>query len=138
VANGRALRGQRVFCSPRGQRGGCGRTFSLFLAEVLPRHTVRAGQVWSLFQELLGGGSVKAAVEKLRLPYALETIYHLLGRVRKRLDVLRSWLCRRQRAPASWQSDPLLQTVEHLQKVWPGVVCPVSGFQVVLGCPLMG
>ena len=32
-------RGQRVWCSNRGQRGGCGRTVSLFLAVMLPRHS---------------------------------------------------------------------------------------------------
>ena len=36
--DGRIQRGQRVWCSNRGQRGGCGRSFSLFLAGVLPRH----------------------------------------------------------------------------------------------------
>jgi hypothetical protein len=33
------VRGQRAFCSDRGQRGGCGRTVSLFLAVMLPRHS---------------------------------------------------------------------------------------------------
>ena len=36
---GRIQRGQRVWCCSRGQRGGCGKTFSIFLADVLPRHT---------------------------------------------------------------------------------------------------
>ena len=138
VANGQALRGQRVFCSNRGERGGCGRTFSIFLAEVLPRHTVRAGQVWSLCRELLGGGSIKAAVEKLRLPMALETAYHLLGRLRQRLDGLRVPLCSRQKAPVSLHLDPLLQTAEHLQSVFQKGGCPVREFQVVIQRPLMG
>jgi len=37
---GQVQRGQRVWCCPRGKRGGCGRTFSIFLIDVLPRHTV--------------------------------------------------------------------------------------------------
>ena len=57
--DGRIQRGQRVWCSNRGQRGGCGRSFSLFLAEVLPRHTVNAAWLWKLLQRLLSGGSVK-------------------------------------------------------------------------------
>ena len=32
--NGRELRGQRFLCCPRGRRGGCGRTFPVFLAGV--------------------------------------------------------------------------------------------------------
>lgn len=133
-----SARGQRVYCSNRGQRGGCGRTFSLFLAHVLPRHTVRASPLWSLLQELLGGASIQAAVQKLRLPLALETFYHLLSRLRHRLDEVRRWLCRRQAAPPSAQSQPLLQTVEHLQKVFPEALCPLSEFQAVFQQALLG
>ena len=80
---GQAQRGQRVWCCNRGRRGGCGRTFSIFLAEVLPRHTVRAGALWCLLERLLAGGSIQGAVRGLRLPYALESLYHLLGRLRQ-------------------------------------------------------
>ena len=127
-----------MFCSDRGQRGGCGRTFAVFLAEVLPRHTARASDLWPLLEELLSGSSVKGAVETLRLPFALETFYHLLSRLRGRLDVLRCRLCRRQKSPESSQADSLLQTVEHLRSVFKGVVCPVSEFQVVFQEPLIG
>ncbi len=64
VADGQTIRGQRVFCSNRGQRGGCGRTFLLCLAEVLPRHTLTASLVWPWLVKLLAGLSLKAAVEK--------------------------------------------------------------------------
>jgi hypothetical protein len=67
----RAVRGQRVFCSNRGSRGGCGRTFSFFLAEILPRHTFTASWLWQWLIQWLAGASLKAAVEKLRLPFAL-------------------------------------------------------------------
>lgn len=131
-------RGQRVFCSDRGQRGGCGKTFSIFLAEVLPRHSCTAAGLGQLLVRLLAAGSVQAAVQSLRLPLALESIYHLLGRLRRRLDAVRCSLCGRQAPAASSQKDPLLQTVEHLQRVFPGPVCPVSEFQVVFQQPLLG
>jgi hypothetical protein len=91
-----------------------------------------------LCKELLGGGSIKGAVERLRLPFALETFYHLLSRLRGRLDVLRAWLCRRQKEPDSSQADALLQTVEHLGSVFKQAVCPTSEFQLVFEQPLMG
>jgi len=53
VVNGSLARGQRVFCSDRGQRGGCGKTFPLFFAEVLPRHTFPASLLWALLRALL-------------------------------------------------------------------------------------
>ena len=135
---GQAARGQRVFCSDRGQRGGCGRTFSIFPAEVLPRHSITGTLLWKLLVQLLARISVKAAAQSLRLPFALETLYHLLGRLRRRLDAVRGRLCRKEKPPASSQSDPLLQTVEHLQSVFSGSLCPVSEFQFSFQQPLLG
>ena len=137
-AAGQSARGQRVFCSNRGQRGGCGRTFSIFLAEVLPRHTVRATLLWKLLSQLLAEAGIKAAVESLRLPFALETLYHLLHRLRRRLDALRCPLCRQHKAPDSSQSDPLRQSIEHLQAVFANQLCPVSAFQVFFQEPFLG
>lgn len=131
-------RGQRVFCSDRGQRGGCGRTFSIFLAEVLPRHTVTATLLGQLLAGLLLKGSIKAAAESLRPTLLLETIYHLLQRLRLRLDVIRCLLCSHQNAPASSRSDPLRQTIEHLQAVFAGMVCPVTEFQLFFQQPFLG
>jgi hypothetical protein len=127
-----------VFCSNRGQRDGCGKTFSLVLAEVLPRHTLNASQVWRWLVELLAGLSVKAAVEKVRLPFALETIYRLRHRLQRGLDQVRTRLCRALSPPLSRQSQPLLQTVEHLRAVFPGSVCPPADFQLCFQHPFPG
>jgi hypothetical protein len=127
-----------VWCSNRGQRGGCGRSFCVFLAQTLPRHTVTAPWLWKLLCRLLAGGSIKAAVEALSPPFALETLYHLLQRLRRRLPELRSRLCREHRAPESAQSVPLLQTAEHLQIVFANVPCAVESFQQRFQRPLMG
>jgi hypothetical protein len=134
---GRIQRGQRVWCCDRGQRGGCGRTFSLFLADVLPRHTLSAAWLWKLLQRLLDGGSIRAAWKALRLPLALESIYHLLQRSRRRMAWVRSALCREQSPPATSQADPLLQTVEHLRKVFPEKDCPVAAFQLDFQKPIL-
>jgi hypothetical protein len=104
---------------------------------VLPRHTVSGPQLWPLLERLLAGGSIKGAVEALRLPFALESLYHLLHRLKGRLPQMRSLLCREQKAPASSQTDPLLQTVEHLRKVFPRGACPASDFQLHFQRPLL-
>lgn len=132
------LRGQRVFCSNRGQREGCGRTFLLCLAEVLPRHTVTASLVWSWLVQVLAGWSLKAAAEKLRLPFALETVYRLRRRLRRSLDRLRSRLCREQAPPTSTHTDPLLQTAQHLQAVFAERPCPPADFQLHFQQPFLG
>jgi hypothetical protein len=137
-ASGQCVRGQRVFCSNRGRRGGCGRTFSLVLADVLPRHTLTASLVWQWLVKVLAGFSLKAAAEKLRLPFALETVYRLRRKLRRQLDHLRAQLCREQSPPGSVLSDPLLQTAEHLRAVFPRSQCPPSDFQLHFQRPFLG
>jgi hypothetical protein len=130
-------RGQRMWCCNRGQRGGCGRTFSVFVAQVLPRHTMGASALWSLLKGLVEGGSIKGTFEALRLPFALESAYHLLHRVRERLTNLRAVLCREQKPPTSSQIDPLLQTVEHLRHLFARSDCPTAEFQLHFQRPLL-
>lgn len=108
-----------MFCSDRGRRGGCGRTFALFFASVLPRHSVTAALLARLLVGLLQGAALKSAAEALRAPFALETFYRLMRRLRRRLDVVRTCLCRQQAAPASGHADALLHTLEHLHAVFP-------------------
>jgi hypothetical protein len=127
-----------VFCSNRGQRDGCGKTFSLVLAGVLPRHTVSAPWVWRWLLKLLTGLSVKAAVEQLRWPLAVETFYRVRRRLRRGLDQVRTRLCQALSPPASRQSQPLGQTVEHLRAAFPASACPVADFQLRFQHPFLG
>lgn len=136
--DGQSLRGQRVWCSNRGARGGCGNSFSIVLDEVLPRHCLTATWVWQWLLKLLAGASLKAAVEALRPPFALETFYRLRRQLRQRQDALRAALCRKLDPPASAQSDPLLQTAEHLQTVFARSECPLAGFQAQFQLPFLG
>jgi hypothetical protein len=130
-------RGQRVFCSHRGRRGGCGRTFAIFFAEVLPRHSVPAALLARLLANLLGGATLKAAAEALQAPWALETFYRLIRRLRRRLDAVRARLWRERSPPACGRSDPLLQTVEHLRGLGGGAHA-VAAYQLRFQQPLLG
>jgi hypothetical protein len=53
---------------------------------------VRASLLWSLLDRLLKGDSIKAAVEALAPSLGLQTLYHLLQRMRTRLATVRSAL----------------------------------------------
>ncbi len=129
VVSGQIRRGQRVFCSDRGQRGGCGKTFALFFATILPRHTFNAPLLWALLLKLLVGTTIRAASDALTLPFSLETTYGLIRRVRRRQDSVRSVLYREHPMPASGQIDPLLQTLEHLQQIFAPDPCVLARYQ---------
>jgi hypothetical protein len=97
-----------------------------------------ASLVWRWLVEVLAGLSTKAAAEKLRLPFVLETIYRLRRGLQRSLDLVRTQLCREQSPPASTHTDPLLQTVEHLRTVFPGYECPLAAFQLHFQRPFFG
>jgi hypothetical protein len=88
--------------------------------------------------ELLTGTALKFAAEALRTPFALETFYRLMRRLRRRLDAVRADLCRQQPPPPSSHTDPLLHTVEHLQTLFGGATNVVAGFQLCFQRPLLG
>jgi len=135
---GRITRGQRVLCSDRGQRCGCGRTFPVLFAWVLPRHNFTATLVWQVVHKWLGGLSISASWQTITTPLALDSFYHLLQRLRHRITTLRTILSAVSRPPESKRQDPLLQTFEHLKVVFPKVSCPVEAFHQRFQSPLTG
>ena len=110
----------------------------MVLAEQLPRHTLTASLVWQWLVKALAGLSLKAAAEKIGLPFALETFYRLGRSLRQGLDRVRTRLCGKQSPPVSAHADPLLQTAEHLQSVFPGSPCPPTDFQLLFQQPFLG
>jgi hypothetical protein len=68
----------------------------------------------------------------------LETAYAVVRRVRGRLAVVRPRLCRALAPPVSAQTEPVLQSVEHLQQVFAKEACAVVGFQHQFQSPFMG
>jgi hypothetical protein len=98
---------------------------------VLPRHTVSALWLWRLLVAWLSGLSLKGAAESVVWPLALETAYAIVRRVRGRLAVVRPRLCRAL-------APPVLQSVEHLQRVFAAEPCAVVEFQRQFQSPLMG
>lgn len=88
---------------------------------------------------LLAGAAIKTAAEASGTPFALETFYRLVKRLRRRLDIVRTCLHREQPAPASAQSDALAQTTEHLLAVFAQAATgAVAAFQLRFQRPLLG
>ena len=87
---------------------------------------------------MLTGTAVKAAWENLHSVFSLEAAYRLVRRTRARLPFLRPLLCRTIMAPPSTQSDPLLQTIEHLQLIFAAEHDLARAFQTRFQRPLLG
>jgi len=104
----------------------------------LPRHTFTAPRLWAALRRLRAGASIKSAWETLRLPLTLDTLYHLVQRLRRNLTAVRSALFRLAPPPLCDVTDPLRQTIAHLRDAFPSSACPVSAFHLRFQRSLMG
>lgn len=106
------------------------------LCDVLPRHTIRASGLWEWVSGLLAGKSLQEAAQGL--PFALETFRALKVSMSWGMERVRTRLLGLGDPPASAQSEPLLQTFEHLRAVFGASVCPVADFQMHFQVPFLG
>jgi len=128
------VRGRRVFCSNRGQRPGCGRTFSVLLSTVLSCFVVRTLTLFCFATAVLGGLTRRAAwLREAQGALSLSSGYRLWRRLCSAQSTLRSRLCRTAPPPESTAREPLAQLMQHARLV----VCeseadPFSALQIRL------
>lgn len=115
-----AVRGRRFFCSNRGRRRGCGRTFSVRFATVLAGATVRTGTLWRFLVARFGGASVLGAWTQAGSGFSLEATYRWWRRWRRGENPMRTRLWR-GREPPSGVAAALEQAY--------GSTDPIAGFQ---------
>lgn len=109
------LRGRRVFCSNRGRRFGCGRTFSLLLATTLAGFVVRTFTLFGFAKTVLDGFSPRAAwLHVCDGAFSLSSAYRLWRRLATAQSALRTQLSRELPAPPSTARHPLAQLLGHL------------------------
>jgi hypothetical protein len=124
-----ARRGRRFFCSNRGRRAGCGRTFSVYLAQVIAGASVRTGAWWRFCQARLAGLGSLAAWEQARSGFSLESAYRWWRGWCRAEPAVRTHLWRGREPPeglgaaiirAYGAADPLAVYQERAQRPWPG------------------
>lgn len=124
-----ALRGRRFFCSNRGRRPGCGRTWSVVLSQVLRYAIVRTASLWRFCRGWLSGLSVLSAWEQARGGFSIESAYRWARRWRRAEPALRTRLFRGREPPgdlvaaitgAYGPADPLALFQAREQRGWPG------------------
>jgi hypothetical protein len=112
------VRGRRVFCSNRGRRPGCGRTFSVLLSMVLSGFVVRTLTLFRFASAVLSGLTRRSAW----LDAAAGALSTSSGyRLWRRLDGAQSWLrarlCRAATPPLCDAREPLGQLFAHATAV---------------------
>lgn len=111
------VRGRRFFCSNRGSRPGCGRTFSVLIRTFVSRFAVTAFTLAGFVLAAIAGLSVAAAwARAAQSRLSRSTGFRLWRRVVSSQIRWRSLLLHRGQPPPSPDHRPLAQLVEHMKK----------------------
>ena len=133
----RVQRGQRVLCSKRGRRGGCGRSFSIHLADILPRRSIDSHLLSALLKAILDcAGCVHRAWQSGARLFSLSRAYRLWREFGLAQSRLRPRLCQCTGPPESNASEPPLQLVAHLRSAF-SVSDPIGAFQAHFQIPFL-
>jgi hypothetical protein len=134
----KTVRARRIFCSNRNARRGCGRTFSVWCADIIRRLSLTTACLWKFLQHAVVG-SLLAAIRAAACHLSDRT----WQRIWKRFDLgqsnIRTALSARcpppelpTSLPAQPSRRPAAQVLAHLQAAFPDAACPIAAFQYTL------
>jgi hypothetical protein len=125
------VRARRVFCSNRNARPGCGRTFSVWIADKIRRLSLTAGGLWQ-FLKRAAAGSILGAIRTAACHLSDRTwqrIWKRFEQGQSKIRTLLSGLCPPPRLPPEPAHRPAAQVLAHLQAAFPDEHCPIAAFQ---------
>jgi hypothetical protein len=114
-----SLRGLRFWCSSRrGSRPGCGQSFSIWLATVVPGNSVPALSLACFFLSWSRlGGDVLGAWQAARTGFSTDSAYRWVKCLLHNQGEVRSRLCRVRAPPPTRGGGILADLFEHLSLV---------------------
>jgi hypothetical protein len=114
----KAVRAWRVFCSNRHRATGCGRTFSVWLANKIKRVYLCADSLWQFLNTAVNSGNKLQAFRSLSSGLSDSAAYHLWRRFLNAQAAIRTALAGLCEPPQVVSGDPALLTLAHLQKAF--------------------
>jgi hypothetical protein len=130
----RTRRARRIFCSNRNLRPGCGRTFSVWLADKVRRLSLSAHTLWDFLQRAVAA-SIAAAIRAATCQRCERTWRRLWKRFVLAQSGIRTALatrCPPPLPPPRPSRHTEAQTLAHLQAAFPNDNCPIASFQLHL------
>lgn len=128
----KTLRARRIFCSNRHRRQGCGRTFSVWIAEKIRRSSLTTRTLWTFLQRLVTGSMVAAirAAQCHRSDRTWRRIAKLFNRAQSRIrTALRERGPPPKLSPGPFCRPVAAQVLAHLQATFAQADCPIAAFQ---------
>jgi hypothetical protein len=125
------VRARRIFCSNRHRRQGCGRTFSIWLADKIRRLSISTRALWAFLQRA-AVGTITAAVHDANVPRSGRTFQRIWARFDRGQSAIRTALLGRG-PPPEVTAEPVrrpaaAQVLAHLRVTFPDDE-PIAAFQ---------
>lgn len=136
----KAVRALRVYCSNRGSNQGCGRTFSVWIADKVKRLFLDANSLWEFLHQAATTGNKSQAFQKIRSSMGDSAIYRIWKRFLQAQSTIRTALAAicsppRQTAESSSPCAPQATraaqaTVAHLKEAFKdSTLNPIAAYQ---------
>ena len=127
--NAQIRRGHRIYCSNRHKKSGCGKTFSVLTATVLPGFTIGAHGLWRFLDSIKKGLSPARAFRMAGCAMAPSGACRLFKKFITVQARIRSFVSRIKDPPPAQVQSPAIQTILHLQSAFGDAACPITDFQ---------
>jgi len=130
----RVVRALRVFCSNRGSADGCGRTFSVWIADKVKRLFLDAQSLWQFLEQAATTGNKSQAFQALGCSLSDSATYRIWKRFLKAQSTIRTklvTLCPPPKQSAGNLSQtPAQTTIEHLKEAFKdSMLNPIAAYQ---------
>jgi hypothetical protein len=127
----KTVRARRIFCSNRNNRQGCGRTFSVWLADKIRRLSLSAGCLWTFLQSVVAD-SIGAAIRRVDCHLSDRQMQRIWKRFNLGQSKIRTALWPQCEPPERPAQSPAAEVLAHLQAAFPCSECPIAAFQHAL------
>ena len=130
----KAVRALRVFCSNRGNNQGCGRTFSVWIADKVKRLFLDADSLWGFLYQAATTGNKSQAFRKIRSSMGESAVYRIWKRFLQTQSTIRTALAAICSPPRQTTENSSLcaaqATVAHLQQAFKDSdLNPIAAYQ---------
>jgi len=125
TTQGIVTRGRRFFCSNRGNRKGCGKTFSILKSFYIWNHTITVILLWKIIEFLLNDMPITRATNL----FNTSTIFRIIKKLSLRQSFIRQKLLVHPPPEAIRSPKPIHQTMQHLVKTFAEFQNPFEAFQ---------
>lgn len=83
----------RVYCSNRGNAAGCGRTFSLWVADKVKRLFLNSEELWQFLEQKANTGNTSKSFKQIHSPMTGSAAFRIWKRFLKAQSTIRTTLC---------------------------------------------